>query len=95
MNGACNIKLYNPNQKTYLYSDLKIQRFRFSNVDIKNIQEEFINFKKAKFIEILLRRNNLLFIPRHWWFSIDFLDDTIYVIFNSETIISKFVNFFN
>lgn len=94
--GKCNIKLFNSKQISKLYPNNKtIQRFKFSNIDLKNInKEKYSKYNTSKFIEIILKNFNLIYIPRFWWFSLEFMEDTTYIFFNSDTIISKFVSLF-
>ena len=86
----------NSSQEKFLYPEnVTIQRFKYSDIDPKNIDiTKYPEYNKANFVEIILREGNLLFIPRFWWFNLEFLDDTIYVMFNSDTPISKFLSFF-
>ena len=105
LKGALKVRLYDPRQSKYLYRDYQKKmrclkntstNFYNSKINILNdsdtIQELFPNFSKAVYTDILLREGNLMYIPNFWWFTIEYQEDSISLVYTSNTIISYIYN---
>jgi len=70
--GAVRIKLMPPSASKYLRPEQDYDNFEFySPMNPWNIQNEYKReFNKIKSLEITLQKNDILFIPAYWWYSI-------------------------
>lgn len=50
--------------------------------------EKYPKYNKAKFIEIILHPDNILYIPYNWWFTSIALDDNIRITATSRSLFS-------
>ena len=72
--GSITIKLIPPSAGRYLYHEKDYDNFEFrSPMNPWNIQPEYKKeFGKIKALEIKLKKNEIVFIPAYWWYSILF-----------------------
>jgi hypothetical protein len=79
--GEATIKLTPPKNSRYLYRESDYEMFEFrSPVDPWNVQERYKSeFNKIKFLELKLKRGDIIFIPAYWWYSIKFTTKTVAV----------------
>jgi hypothetical protein len=102
LKGLIKIRLYDPSQSKYLYRDFqkKIKCIRntdnFYNSKINftsnSIDDNFPEYKNAKYTEILLRAGNLMYLPNFWWFTIEYQEDSVSLFYTCNTIISYIYN---
>lgn len=76
LNGEIRIKLTPPKSKKFLHEKIDYDNFEFrSLLDVWNIQEEYSNdFNKIKFLEVTLKKNQIIQIPPYWWYSFKILN---------------------
>jgi len=56
----------------------------FSAIDINNVQANYVSdYRKVKFLRVLLNTSQVLIIPPYWFYSIKFLEENTIVFFNS------------
>ena len=96
--GSIRICLFSPNYIKQLYLTKFNQNSSISSSSI-NIQKpdyllhpEFKNIQN-EYIEIVLRKGNLLFIPNKWSFYIKYIEDTTILHYTFHTLISKAFSF--
>ena len=79
LDGSVIIKLTVPKNKKYLDIQKDYDNFIFySNIDMWNIQEEYkSNVEKIKTIEITLHKNDSIYIPAYWFYSIKFKESSV------------------
>jgi len=70
--GSVRIKLIPPSANKYLRPEQDYDNFEFySPMNPWNIQNEYKReFNKIKSLEVTLHKNDILFIPAYWWYSI-------------------------
>ena len=74
--GTIIIKLIPPSATKYLHSVEDYDNFEFrSPINIWNVQEQYKkDFRKIKVLEVTLKKNDIIFIPAYWWYSIQYKD---------------------
>jgi len=85
--GNIKIKLISPIYTKYLYEDKDYDNFEFNSpINPWNIQDEYkTEFNKVKFIEIELKKNDIIYIPAYWWYSIQYMKSTSLLMFKYRT----------
>lgn len=90
-NGSVKIKLAPPKNSKYLYTTKDYGYFSFfSPVNPWNIQEKYkSNFKKIKWLELDIDKNNIIFIPPYWWYTFQYTSDTEILTFKYRTFMNN------
>jgi len=72
--GKIKVLLIPPKNTKYLYANKDYENFEFrSPINPWDIQKEYRkDFDKIKSLELTLEKNNILFIPPYWWYSIQY-----------------------
>ena len=72
--GEIMLKLIPPQSTKYLYLQKDYDNFEFrSPIDPWNVQKEFkMDYEKIKFLDVKLKKGDMIFIPAYWWYSIKF-----------------------
>lgn len=72
--GEVLLKLIPPQSTKYLYLQKDYDNFEFrSPIDPWNVQKEFkMDYEKIKFLDVRLKKGDMIFIPAYWWYSIKF-----------------------
>ena len=72
--GEIMLKLIPPQSTKYLYLQKDYDNFEFrSPIDPWNVQKEFkMDYEKIKFLDVRLKKGDMIFIPAYWWYSIKF-----------------------
>ena len=88
--GEVTIKLTPPSNKKYLYPIKDYDNFEFrSAINPWNPDPKYkADMNKMKFLEITLKKGEVVFIPAYWWYSIKFGD-------NSSLITMKYKTYMN
>lgn len=89
--GNAKILLIPPNMTKYLHIEKDYEYFEFkSKINPWNVDEKFkSDFDKIKPLEVNLTKNNIIYIPPYWFFSIKFEEsDTILLNFKYNTYMS-------
>jgi len=82
--GLKKIIIFNPEQEPNLYINKG-----YSNLDFwKKDKSDVPNFYKLKYIEVILKDRQMIYIPYGWWYSEYNLSDTHSVSSNSESLFS-------
>ena len=70
--GQISIKLIPPAATKYLHSIEDYDNFEFrSPINVWKVQEEYKkDYGKIKALEVILKKNDIIFIPAYWWYSI-------------------------
>ena len=73
--GEIVLKLIPPNNTKYLYLQKDYDNFEFrSPINPWNVQSEYkIDFEKIRYLNVKLKKGDIIFIPAYWWYSIKFL----------------------
>ena len=73
--GEIVLKLIPPNNTKYLYLQKDYDNFEFrSPINPWNVQNEYkIDFEKIRYLNVKLKKGDIIFIPAYWWYSIKFL----------------------
>ena len=87
LKGTLKIALFAPNNEQHLYFNNNISKVDIWNQDLK----KYPNIEKAKYVEILLHENQLIYIPLHWIYSTITNDDCVYVSYSNESFFSSFL----
>ena len=82
--GTKKIVIFNTQQEPNLYITNGISSLDFWNVD-KQAYPKYLNLK---YIEIILKENNMIYIPFGWWYSEYNLEDTVSISSFSESVFS-------
>ena len=88
--GIKKILLFSPNQEKYLYPDLKFNKSRVDFWNFDNRKEHKL-FNKSKYIEIIIKQNQMLYIPYGWWYTTIDLTDSFSISSSCESIFSYFL----
>tara|TARA_B100001287_G_C22647124_1_gene513318 strand:+ start:592 stop:1464 length:873 start_codon:yes stop_codon:yes gene_type:complete len=88
VNGSVKIKLAPPNSVKYLNEVKDFDNYEFrSDIDIWDIENND-TLNKVKFLEVNLQKNQLIYIPSYWWYSIKYDSKTLLVNYNYHTYMS-------
>ena len=63
------ILLFSPEQKKYLYCNKNNTESKIDFWDEKTY-EGYPLFKKGKYVEIIVKENQMVYIPYKWWYTI-------------------------
>ena len=89
--GSIRITLIPPNMKKYLYIEKDYEYFEFrSKINPWDIDDKYrMDYNKVKPLELTLYKNNILYIPPYWFYSIKFLEEnTVALSFKYHTYMS-------
>ena len=89
--GSLKVKLASPKNAKYLYATKDYGYFAFySPVDPWNIQEKYKpNFNKIKWLELDIKKDNIVFIPPYWWYSFQYTNETEVLSFKYRTFMNN------
>ena len=87
LSGKKKIILFSPSQVSKLYTKSDISPVNFWD----NNPEKFPKFETIKYLEIELEKNEMIYIPYNWWFTMYNTTKTVSVICNSESLSSYFL----
>ena len=91
LDGQIEITLTIPNNKKYLHIEKdSLNNEFFSKIDIYNVTNDFLkDYNKIKFMKVNLKKGDLLYIPKYWFYSIKFLvSDSVILNFKYNTYMS-------
>ena len=91
LDGDIEITLTIPNNKKYLHIEKDTLNNEFySKIDIYNVTNDFLkDYNKIKFMKVNLKKGDLLYIPKYWFYSIKFLiSDSVILNFKYNTYMS-------
>ena len=77
--------LFNPLQKKNLYFKKSKSTIDYWNLNIK----KYPLVNDAKFIEVIIHENQMIYIPKNWIYCYKNLENSITVSYNSETLLSS------
>ena len=88
--GKVVIRLTPPKNEKYLNIDKDYQILEYkSNIDVWNVDEKNKNnYDKIKFLDIELEKNQILYIPAYWFFSIKYLEKSLICNFKYSTFMN-------
>ncbi len=80
LHGSKVVRLFAPDQTDHMY---KVDRRNFSEVLIRSLGDDppdydrgrFPEFTDAEYLEVVVRPGDVLYIPIHWWHSIQNFDE--------------------
>lgn len=83
--GKIEVTLCPPKYYKNLYVQKNYELLDFySAIDINNVQPDYISdYRKVKFLRVILNTNQVLIIPPYWFYSIKFIEENTVVFFNS------------
>lgn len=87
LKGTLKIALFSPENEQHLYFHKTISTVDIWNQDLK----KYPNIEKAKYIEIILHENQLIYIPIHWMYSTFTNDNCVYVSYSNDSFFSSFL----
>ena len=87
LQGEKKIILFSPLQKPNLYTETDISPVNFWDNDT----DKFPKFENVKYLEIDLKKNEMIYIPYNWWFTMSNITNTISVSSKSESLTSYFL----
>ena len=92
LEGVKKILLFSPSQEKYLYPNPN-KKHNESELDFWDIssREDYPLINKSKYIEIIIKPNQMIFIPYKWWYTIYNITDSVSVSCHSETVFSYFL----
>ena len=85
--GRVKLRLISPFYSKYLHLIKDYENFEFrSPLNIWNIQEEFAkDFGKIKYLDVELKKGDIIYIPAFWWWSVQYLDLSCLLMFKYRT----------
>jgi hypothetical protein len=88
--GKVTIRLTPPKNEKYLDIDKDYEIFEYrSQIDIWNVQDKYkSNYEKIKFLDITLEKNQILYIPAYWFYSIKYLEKSAICNFKYSTFMN-------
>lgn len=88
--GIKKLLLFSPEQKKYLYP---IHNKNESKINFWDDAEHknYPLFKKGKYIEFIIKHNQMVYIPYKWWYTTYNITDNMSVTCSSESIFSYFL----
>jgi len=87
LKGTLKIALFSPNNSQYLYLNKNTSNVNVWNQDIT----KYPLLKEAKYIEVLVHENQMIYIPIHWIYSTITLNDCVYTTYTNESFFSSFL----
>ena len=89
--GSIKIKLIPPIFSKYLNIENDYENFEFrSPINPWNLQSKYIDsYSKTKVMEVTLKKNNIIFVPSYWCYSIMFNDNAVVINSNYTTLMSN------
>lgn len=91
LEGSIKVKLAPPKSAKYLYQIRDYENFEFrSPINPWSIQQEYkADFDKIKWLEVVVPKGQILFIPAFWWYSIEFDNETTLTSFKYRTYMNN------
>ena len=89
--GSVKITLIPPNMYKYLHVEKDYEYFEFrSLINVWNVDNKYkLDYDKVKPLELTLEKNNNLYIPPYWFYSIKMLEnETVILNFKYQTYMS-------
>ncbi len=85
--GSIVVKLAPPKSSKYLYEIKDYENLEFrSPIDPWDVQKQYrADFDKVKCLELKIVKDQILFIPAFWWYSMEFSDKTTIAAFKYRT----------
>jgi len=89
--GNVKINLIPPKFSNNLYEIKDYENYEFiSPINPWNLEEKYKNdFAKIKTLEINLKEGDVLFIPSYWWYSFNYIDNSVLTRFKYTTYMSS------
>ena len=89
--GEVTIKMTPPKNSKYLYLEKNYENFEFrSPINPWDIQERYKKeFEKMQFLEVVLTRGKILFIPAYWWYTIKLNKNAVLATFKYRTFMNN------
>jgi hypothetical protein len=88
--GIKKILLFSPEQKKYLYCKNTDTESKIDFWD-ESTYKNYPLFNKAKYVEIIVKGNQMVYIPYKWWYTIYDVTDGLSVVSESESLFSYFL----
>lgn len=92
LSGSIEITMTPPKNAKYLFVNKNYEDLNFySSIDINNVKDIYKNdFNKIKLLRIVLAKNQLLFIPPYWFYSIKILEkNTLVAYYQYRTFMNQ------
>jgi hypothetical protein len=91
--GVVHFYLFHPKYTPQLYKNNKYDStYKHSDYDMFVTSDKYPKSKQAKYIEIIVRENTLIYIPRFYWYCYKSIEDSVMINIKSETIFSFIIN---
>ena len=92
--GKIIIRLTPPKNSKYLDIDKNYNTLEYkSKMNIWNVQEKYKNnFEKIKCLDIELTKDQIIYIPPYWFYSIKYIDKSVIVNFKYSTFMNNLAN---
>ena len=89
--GTIKIKLMPPKYSKNLHEIKDYENYEYlSAINPWNLQEKYKNdFEKIKNLEITLKEGDMLYIPSYWWYSFNFIENSVLTRFKYTTYMSS------
>ena len=88
INGSVKIKLAPPNSIKYLNEVKDFDNYEFrTDIDVWDIENND-TLNKVKFLEVNLQKDQLIYIPSYWWYSIEYDSKSLLINYNYHTYMS-------
>ena len=86
LDGNVKIKLSPPNSSKYLNQINDYDNYEFrTDIDVWNDNEKI---DKIKFLEVNLKKNQIIYIPSYWWYSIEYETKSLLINYSYDTYMS-------
>jgi len=86
LDGNVKIKLSPPNSSKYLNQINDYDNYEFrTDIDVWNDNEKV---DKIKFLEVNLKKNQIIYIPSYWWYSIEYDTKSLLINYSYDTYMS-------
>jgi len=87
IDGSINVKMAPPKSSKYLYQIKDYENFEFrSPINPWQVKQQYKpDFDKIKWLEVSVKKGQVLFIPAYWWYSIEFDKETTLASFKYKT----------
>ena len=88
INGSVKIKLAPPNSIKYLNEVKDFDNYEFrSDIDVWDIENND-TLNKVKLLEVNVQKDQLIYIPSYWWYSIEYDSKSLLINYNYHTYMS-------